>query len=173
MRPFTLLLIGILTLALCSCEGCSKSGRHHQRLQRQNKQEGSRIRSGKLTIPMKEKNGVYEIPVLINGSNMNFIFDTGASDITISAVEAMFLIKQGTLSEEDIIGVEQYQIADGSISEGTVINLKSIQLGDKKIYNVKASVVNNINAPLLFGQSALSQFGRVSIDYHNNLIIFE
>jgi len=66
---------------------------------------------------MKEIRGVYEIPVEINGSKMNFIFDTGATDITISATEARFLYKQGTLTREDILGTQMYQIADGSISE--------------------------------------------------------
>jgi aspartyl protease family protein len=40
---------------------------------------------------------------------MNFIFDTGASDITISNVEAMYLYKQGKLSKR-ILGSQQYQI---------------------------------------------------------------
>ncbi|WP_207919043.1 retropepsin-like aspartic protease family protein [Flavobacterium sandaracinum] len=122
---------------------------------------------------MSEENGIYKIPVEINGSNMNFIFDTGASDITISATEAMFLYKQGTLQDDDILGQQQYQIADGSISEGTIINLRTVKIGNKTLENVRASVVHNNQAPLLFGQSALAQFGKVSIDYKRNEITFE
>ena len=44
---------------------------------------------------MKKINGVYQIPCKVNGIPMNFIFDTGATDVTISLVEAKFLIKQG------------------------------------------------------------------------------
>lgn len=122
---------------------------------------------------MSEDNGIYKIPVLINDTKMNFIFDTGASDITISATEAMFLYKQGTLQQEDILGTQKYQIADGSISEGTVINLKTVKIGNKTLQNVKASIVHNMDAPLLLGQSALAQFGKVSIDYKRNEISFE
>jgi aspartyl protease family protein len=104
---------------------------------------------------------------------MNFIFDTGASDITISATEAMFLYKQGTLQQEDILGTQQYQIADGSISEGTIINLRTVKIGKKTLKNVKASIVHNMEAPLLLGQSALAQFGKVSIDYNKNEITFD
>ena len=101
---------------------------------------------------------------------MDFIFDTGASDITISEVEVLFLYRQGTLTEDDFIGVQQYQIADGSISEGSIINLKTVQIGNKVLYNVKASIIHNTSAPLLLGQSALNQFGQITIDYNNSQI---
>ena len=104
---------------------------------------------------------------------MFFIFDTGASDITISLTEATFLYKQGTLTDDDFLGTQQYQIADGSISEGTIINLKTVKIGNRTLTNVQASVVHNMQAPLLFGQSALAQFGKVTIDYNRGEITFE
>ena len=122
---------------------------------------------------MKSENGIYKIPIYINDTKMNFIFDTGASDITISETEALFLYKQGTLQQEDILGTQQYQIADGSISEGTIINLRTVKIGKKTLNNVKASIVHNMEAPLLLGQSALAQFGTVSIDYNKNQITFD
>lgn len=60
--------------------------------------------SGKTIIKMTKENGVYKIPVLINGLNMVFIFDTGAGLISISNVEASYLYKQGKLTKEDILG---------------------------------------------------------------------
>ena len=133
----------------------------------------NQITEEKNTIIMSAEDGIYKIPVEINGSNMIFIFDTGASDITISATEAMFLYKQGTLQDEDILGQQQYQIAEGSISEGTIINLRTVKIGNKTLENVRASVVHNNQAPLLFGQSALAEFGKISIDYKKNEITFE
>jgi len=129
--------------------------------------------NGKIIVKMQRSGGVYLIPSVINGSSMNFIFDTGASDITISMTEALFLLKQGTLSEEDILGTQEYRIADGSISEGTVINLKTVQIGNRTLTNIKASVIHNMKAPLLLGQSALAQFGKVTIDYSKGEITFE
>lgn len=123
-------------------------------------------------IAFRKANGVLYIPVRINGVDMEVIFDTGASDIVISSVEALFMKKQGKLLEEDIQGEAYYQIADGSIAVGTIINLKTVQIGDVVIKNVQATVVDNIDAPLLFGQSALENFGRVNIDYKNNVIEF-
>lgn len=113
---------------------------------------------------MEKVNGVYQIPCKVNGIEMKFIFDTGASDISISKTEANFLAKQGLLKEDDIVGIQKYQIADGSISEGTKIIIREIKIKDIFINNISATVVDNDNAPLLFGQSALSKFGRFEIE---------
>jgi aspartyl protease family protein len=129
--------------------------------------------SSKSVVKMKNDNGVYYVPCKINGVEMKFIFDTGASDITMSAVEATFLYKQGKLTEDDIVGTQQYQTADGSIHEGTVVVLKTVEIGNRKLNKVRASIVDNLEAPLLLGQSALSKFGKISINYTRNEITFE
>jgi aspartyl protease family protein len=170
-------LYGICLLTLLNA--CTQSGRRqpnsnsevHTNVQQTNSPKSKW--NGKTVVKMNRKNGVYEVPIEINGSKMFFIFDTGASDITISLTEATFLYKQGTLTDDDFLGTQQYQIADGSISEGTIINLKTVKIGNRTLTNVQASVVHNMGAPLLFGQSALAQFGKVTIDYNRGEISFE
>lgn len=167
-------ICGVMLLTSCTHSGRRKpsfEGKTPVNVQENNNHESKW--SGKTSVKMIKKNGVYEVPVEINGVNMFFIFDTGASDIIISLTESTFLYKQGTLTDDDFLGTQQYQIADGSISEGTVINLKTVKIGNRTLTNVKASVVHNMQAPLLFGQSALSQFGKVTIDYNKDEIIFE
>jgi len=122
---------------------------------------------------MEKHNGVYQIPVTINGSEMYFIFDTGAGMISISTVEATFLYKQGKLTDDDIIGKANFLDANGNISEDVLIRLKEVTIGNRKIRNIDASVVGNAKAPLLFGQSALEKFGKISIDYGRGEISFE
>ena len=84
-----------------------------------------------------------------------------------------FLYKQGKLSNEDILGTANFSDANGDISEGTIIILSTVKIGDKILSDVQASVVHNLNAPLLLGQTALEKFGKVSIDYYKNEITFE
>lgn len=60
---------------------------------------------------------------------MNFIFDTGASNVCLSLTEALFMYKNGILTDTDIIGKTQSQIADGSIVENTEVILHSIDVG--------------------------------------------
>jgi len=127
----------------------------------------------KTIIKMHKNGGIYEIPIEINGVEMSFIFDTGASIISISTVEVGFLYKQGKITEDDFLGTANFTNANGEISEGTIINLKTVKIGDFILYNVEASVVPNLKAPLLLGQTALSRFAKVSIDYGNEELILE
>jgi len=165
------------SLLLSGCSGCSKSGQK-QRLSHSSETSDSkfdyRIKRGEKTVVKMEKiNGVYQIPVDVNGVKMFFIFDTGASIISISETEANFLYKQGKLNQEDIKGTANFSDANGDISEGTIIVLKTVKIGNRTLTNIDASVVHNLNAPLLFGQSALENFGKISIDNHKEQITFE
>ena len=95
------------------------------------------------------------------------------SEIRLDGVSSRLLMaKQGKITEEDIVGQAQFSDATGAVSVGTIINLRTVQIGDIVLHNVEASVVDNIQAPLLLGQTALAKFGKVTIDYNNNTIEF-
>ena len=128
---------------------------------------------GNTSIKMHKFGGVYHVPVSINGTEMFFIFDTGASTISISNTEALFLFKQGKLTKEDFIGEQDFLDANGDISTGRVINLKEVKLGNYLLTDVKASIVDNLEAPLLLGQSALSRFGNIEVDYKSESLILK
>lgn len=128
---------------------------------------------GEVVIKMEKKNGVYQVPIWVNDVKMHFIFDTGASTVSISETEVNFLIKEGTLTQDDFIGSANFVDANGDVSEGSIINLKSIKVGNRTLHNVKASVVHNLNAPLLLGQTVLEQFGKISIDNKKGEITLE
>lgn len=124
-----------------------------------------------VVIKMKKQNGVNVIPCKVNGLNLAFIFDTGASDVSISLTEAIFMLKHGFLKKSDIIGKAKYSDANGNISEGIVINLKEIDIHGLKLHNVRASIVKNANAPLLLGQSAISKLGKIELNLKENTLI--
>lgn len=121
-------------------------------------------------IPFTKEGGVCKVKCAINGLPLHFIFDTGATDVSVSSVEATFMAKNDFLSSSDIIGKQNYQTADGNITEGTVINLKDVKLGSLHLNNIKASVVRNQAAPLLLGQSVLSKLGKIEIDNTKNVL---
>lgn len=121
-------------------------------------------------IKMESMNGVFIMPCIVNGLPLKFYFDTGASDVSISLTEAVFMLKNGYLLKEDIIGTEYYQFANGNIEEGTKIVIREIRIGKFTLNNIKASVNHNLDAPLLLGQSALSQLGKIQIDYNQNTL---
>ena len=46
-------------------------------------------------VEMSKEGGVYTVPCKVNGLPLKFIFDTGASDVSISLTEAIFMLKNG------------------------------------------------------------------------------
>ncbi len=122
-------------------------------------------------IKMKKEGGVYTMPCKVNGLKLSFIFDTGASDVSIGLTEALFMLKNEYLSLNDIKDSVKYRIANGDITEGTIINLQEVIIGDIVLNDIKASVIHNINSPLLLGQSALRKLGKIEFNYSNNTLI--
>jgi clan AA aspartic protease (TIGR02281 family) len=135
------------------------------------KKDEPAIANQTVSIPMKSKGtGIYEVACKINDLGLNLIFDTGASDVSISQTEVGFMLKNGYMDADDITGTQQYMDANGDVEIGTTIILRKVNFGGLILKNVKASVVHNKNAPLLFGQSALSKYGKITIDNDKKMI---
>ena len=121
-------------------------------------------------VPFTRLGGVTQVKCSVNGLPLHFIFDTGAADVTISRVEATFMFKNEYLSSSDVIGKARHIDANGDISVGTVLNIKKITFGGLELENVRASVVESNNAPLLLGQSVLNRLGKIEIDYDRSVL---
>ena len=121
-------------------------------------------------VPFVKEDGVCKVKCKINDLPLHFVFDTGASDVTLSMVEATFMMKNGYLSGSDVVGSQRYMDANGDVSVGTVINLKNVNFGGLELNNVRASVVRNQKAPLLLGQSVLGRLGKIEIDNANHVL---
>ena len=91
--------------------------------------------------------------------------------MSLSQVEATFMMKNGYLGKQDVVGNAYFSDAVGNVNVGTVINLKKVDFGGLELTNVKASVVKNQKAPLLLGQSVLGRLGKIEIDNGRNVLI--
>lgn len=111
----------------------------------------------------KESNGLYTIPCSVNGLRLRFILDTGASNVSLSVTEANFMLKNDYLESSDVTGTTNTLTADGEIKENYTVNIRSLQIGSIVLHNVPAVVSKGLSAPLLLGQSVLSQLGQWSI----------
>lgn len=132
------------------------------------------IKEASNNVPLKEENGVYKLPVNLNNVlTLDFILDLGASDVLLSQDIFLTLYKAGTITENDFIGNQTYQIADGSIVKSRIVNLRSLTIGGKKITNVRASISKSTDSPLLLGQSALKKLNNYQIDVNKKLLIIE
>jgi clan AA aspartic protease (TIGR02281 family) len=125
--------------------------------------------SAKEVIDMKKESGVYTIPCEVNGLKLRFIFDTGASVVSISLTEVSFMLKNGYLDADDIIGTTDVAVANGSVDENYIINIKSLKIGSVTLKDVRAVVSNGLDAPLLLGQTVLDKLGHWS--FRNSQLI--
>lgn len=115
-------------------------------------------------------NGICQVKCKINELPLYFVFDTGASTVSLSMVEANFMMKNGYLSAKDVVGSQRFMDANGNVSEGTIVNLRKVEFGEEQLNNVRASVVRNQKAPLLLGQSVLGRLGKIEIDNNARVI---
>src|SRR6267142_7279954 len=81
-------------------------------------------------IPLLKKSGVYEIPVEVNGViTLNFILDTGASEVNIPADVALTLYRAGTIRDTDFLPGRTYTLADGATLNSSRFLLRNLALG--------------------------------------------
>lgn len=124
-------------------------------------------------IPFEVYGNVRYVKVKVNGVEMEMIFDTGASGVSLSLTEAIFLAKQGKLTKDDFLGSTNIQTANGEVSEGMVVNLKEVELAEGLVAtDVTAIIVGNLDTPLLLGNSALKDIGSFEIDDEAKVIRF-
>lgn len=121
---------------------------------------------------IQESDGLICVRGEINGLPLKFVFDTGASDITISSVEAAFMLKNGYLEERDLGGVRNYRTASGDLVEGTIVNLREVKLGEIVFHNLRAAIIKNQDAPLLLGQSMMANLTHYQIDKEKKTLSF-
>lgn len=115
-------------------------------------------------VGLHDENGTLTVPVTINKSiKLNFVLDSGASDVQIPADVVMTMIRSGTLDRSDFIGQRVYQLADGSTLPSYVFRIRSLDVGGMTVKNVTGAV-SSVNGSLLLGQSFLSRVTSWSID---------
>ena len=124
-------------------------------------------------VRLVKENGVFKVPVVINGSiTLNFTVDSGAADVSIPADVVMVMIRTGTLSNDDFLGMQTYILADGSKVPSKTFRIKTLKIGERTVENVTGSMAD-VEGGLLLGQSCLSRFHSVSFDYSKQVLVLD
>jgi len=128
-------------------------------------------------IPLRLSGNNYVVPVLINRRIwLDFVIDTGASDVSIPADVGMTLIRTETITEKDIVGEQSYGLADGRTVKDTRFRIHSLQVGKGDDAVIAHNVDGSIGGPqgsLLLGQSFLRLFRSTTIDHENRVLIID
>ena len=88
----------------------------------------------------------------INGANVRFLVDTGASDVALSAQEADRIGLQYSAGERIIMSTANGQVV------GFRVHLTSVRVGEVEVYNVQAIVSAAPMPFVLLGNSFLTHF---------------
>jgi clan AA aspartic protease (TIGR02281 family) len=124
-------------------------------------------------IPLVKMSGGLIAPVVINNAlKLNFIVDSGASDVSIPADVFASLVQANTVTQADITGTRNYKNADGEVFRSKTFVIKSLKIGNIEAPRVQAKVSPS-NAPPLLGQSFLKRFKSWSIDNSTQELILQ
>jgi clan AA aspartic protease (TIGR02281 family) len=126
---------------------------------------------GETAVPMVRDGGTFKVPVTINGQlTLEFIVDSGASDVSIPADVVMTLLRTGTITDADFLEKQTYQLADGSTVPSQRFVIHTLKIGDNTLENVVGSIAPSAGS-LLLGQSFLGRFKAWSIDNQRRALI--
>jgi predicted aspartyl protease len=129
--------------------------------------------SGVTVVPMVSEGSTFVVPVRINDQiTLNFVVDSGASDVTVPNDVVSTLVRTGTITDADFLGKKTYRLADGSTVPSQQFAIRSLKVGDKTLKNVVGSISPSAS-DLLLGQSFLSRFKSWSIDNDRRVLILD
>ncbi len=116
--------------------------------------------------------GTFQVPVVINEVlELDFLFDSGASEVTIPSHVASRLVRSGTVRSEDWLPEKTYLFANGSEASSPRFRAQSLQIGPYRIEDVEVAVAASERAPILLGQNVINRFGKVMIDNERHRLL--
>ncbi|MEP1962935.1 TIGR02281 family clan AA aspartic protease [Tateyamaria sp.] len=112
---------------------------------------------GTIEIP-RSRDGHYYLTLDINGAPIEFIVDTGASEIVLNANDA----KTAGLAPEDLVFLGRAATANGEVRTAPV-RLDTVSIGPHTDTNVRAVVNDGELWQSLLGMGYLQNWGRIEI----------
>ena len=122
-------------------------------------------------IKLKKENDVFLIPATLNNSiTVDFIFDSGASEVLVSPEIVGLLLKRNLINKNDILEDGYFKIADGTIIKLKRFIIRDFKIGNKNLKDINCTVANELYTDILLGQSVLSKLGKYTFDYKNLIL---
>ncbi|HEX8379329.1 MAG TPA: TIGR02281 family clan AA aspartic protease [Allosphingosinicella sp.] len=113
--------------------------------------------AGEETLLTRRPDGHFYVDAEVNGELVNFVIDTGATDVVLPVGTARRLGIPFSKSEFVVIG----RGASGPV-RGKVIKLDRVSVDGKEVRNIDAAIAEGLDQPLL-GQAYLSRISSVEM----------
>ncbi|WP_298857004.1 TIGR02281 family clan AA aspartic protease [uncultured Sulfitobacter sp.] len=113
--------------------------------------------SGMISVP-RQSDGHYYLTLALNGKNIRFVVDTGATDMVLSLSDA----RRAGLDPDTLNFIGTANTANGQVRTAPV-RLDTVRLGDITDTDVFASVNGGEMDSSLLGMGYLERWGRIEI----------
>jgi aspartyl protease family protein len=113
--------------------------------------------AGQETLLKRQPDGHFYVDAEVNGEIVNFVIDTGATDVVLPVETARRLGVSFSESEFVVIG----RGASGPV-RGKAIRLDRVSVDGKEVRNIDAAIAEGLDQPLL-GQAYLSRISSVEM----------
>lgn len=120
--------------------------------------------TGQIVVP-RSRDGHYYLTALINGADVRFVVDTGATDMVLTQDDA----KRAGLDLDQLTYLGRAFTANGEVNTA-LVKLDIVQLGEITDHNVAAVVNQGPMEQSLLGMQYLQRWGRIEIA-NNELIL--
>jgi aspartyl protease family protein len=114
--------------------------------------------TGRVEIP-RARDGHYHVVLEVNGAPIEFIVDTGASDVVLSRADAL----RAGIDPDNLMFTGMARTANGTVQTAPV-RLKAVELGSLRDENIRAVVNGGEMGRSLLGMSYLNSFDRIEIN---------
>jgi hypothetical protein len=105
------------------------------------------------------------------GSLVQFwLFDTGASDLLINKDMEATLKDEGILTQQNYLGIGEYEMANGLIDTCRKYTINKVQLGKYSLNNIVVAVTDK-GRRIIAGRSLLNKFSYWSLDNKSSKLI--
>lgn len=117
------------------------------------------ISNRKADVTLRRRyDGHFYADVMVNGRNVEFMIDTGATGIALTRRDAENLGLFWNENELETVG----RGVSGAVT-GKMVRLEQVELGGKEVRDIDAAIIPGGLDVSLLGQSFLSRFGEVKI----------
>lgn len=114
-----------------------------------------------ILLPVKNSGNIKLVECEIQGLPVDFIFDTGASNTTISKDVFIDLLKRGYTFKSE--GELRFSLADGSVGVADIYSTDKFGIEDFELSDVTFVVMPNSDAPNLLGQNVFKRFSSYTV----------
>ena len=113
------------------------------------------------TVYFGNNYGVKVISCSLNGVDIDFVFDTGASSSTLSKKDYSKLVSQN--GEQEVVGRNSFEIASGDVVTSTTYIIDTLTIKDIALAKVKVDVLDSAVGSTLLGQNVFKRFKKYEI----------